>query len=304
MPALNALIDDFLAALRSERNYSPHTVRAYGCDLEQFALWLERQALAFDAIGHRDMRHYLAELNRAGYARSTMNRHLSAIKAFYAWLTDENVLDANPTSVVQGAKQPHKLPATLRPEDLDNLLVDHGDTPSEIRDFTILELLYASGARISEVAGLTLKSIDFDAGSMRVLGKGSKERVIPLYPHVLVLIRDYIRDVRPLLLAKAKAKADVAPTQALFIGNSGKPLSADSLRKMFKRHMALIGGDTGLGPHAMRHTFATDLLEGGADIRSVQEMLGHESLATTQIYTHISIGHLKETHRKAHPRSQ
>jgi integrase/recombinase XerD len=174
--------------------------------------------------------------------------------------------------------------------------------PVELRDAAFLELLIASGARITEVARLRPRDIDGAQGTVRLFGKGSKERIVPLYEHAIKLVQTYLQDARPQLLA-ARKPGQPAPADALFISTRGNAMSAATLRRVFKGHLAAAGCDTSLSPHAMRHTFATMLLEGGADLRTVQELLGHESLATTQIYTHLSVGRLKDAHRQAHPRA-
>jgi integrase/recombinase XerD len=296
---MRQLINNFLATLRAERNLSPHTLRAYASDLEGFTAWLGRQGLGLATIDHRGMRRFLAELDQAAYARTTINRRLSAIKTFFGWLVETGELAADPLSVVSGPKQPKSLPSVLNGEMLQRLLaISETDTTEGIRNQAFLELLYASGARISEVAGLARGDVDFEQGQIRVLGKGRKQRIIPLHHLALKTLEHYLTEARPELARKAKQ-----PSEALFLSVRGRPMSADMLRKVFKACLRAAWLDESLSPHNMRHTFATDLLDNGADLRSVQEMLGHASLSTTQLYTHLSIGHLKETHRRAHPRS-
>jgi integrase/recombinase XerD len=293
------LVDGFLRSLEVERNFSVHTVRAYSTDLAAFLAWLERDAITLGAVNHRIMRRYLANLDRAHYARRSINRRLSAIKAFYLWLVDTGVAADNPISVVSGPKQPKGLPHRIGTEDMARLLaVNDVTTPHGARDQAILELLYASGARVSEIAALRLHDIDYPRSQMTVMGKGSKERVLPLYPLAVASLRRYVEDARPLLAARL-----ATPVDTLFLSNRGRAMSADAIRTVFKRCLCAAGLDSALSPHTVRHTFATELLENGADLRSVQELLGHASLTTTQIYTHLSTAHLKEVHAKAHPRS-
>jgi integrase/recombinase XerD len=293
------LVDAFLTMLRVERNLSPHTIRAYSGDLADLFAWMEREGLAFGDIEHRAARRYLAEMDRARYSRATINRRLSAIKAFFGWLVETSYLEADPLCVVSGPRLARKLPVTLTAQDVKRLLaVSETDTPVGLRNQAIIELLYASGARISEVAGLSVNAIDFAQMQVTVFGKGSKQRIIPLHRLALRTLHEYLTMARPQLLAYANR-----PTDALFLSTRGARLSADAIRKMFKQALGQAGLDTSLSPHDLRHSFATDLLSGGADLRSVQEMLGHASLSTTQIYTHLSVGHLKETHARAHPRA-
>jgi integrase/recombinase XerD len=299
-PAQTApLIDAFLTVLRAERNLSPHTVRAYAADLNDLAAWMEREQLHLADIDHRRARRYLAEMGKARYSRTTINRRLSAIKAFFAWLVESGRLKDNPMSVVSGPKLARRLPVTLTAQDVGRLLeVSDVTTPVGLRNQAIIELLYASGARISEVAGLVLGSIDFDQMQVTVLGKGSKQRIVPLHKLALRTLHEYLVIARPQLLEHAKRLTDV-----LFLSTRGNPLSTDVIRKMFKLALREAGLDESLSPHDLRHSFATDLLDNGADLRSVQEMLGHASLSTTQIYTHLSIDRLKDVHTRAHPRS-
>jgi integrase/recombinase XerD len=293
------LIGSFLTVLRVERNLSPHTIRAYGADLEDFRAWMEREGLVLKDVEHRAARRYLAGMDRARYSRATINRHLSAVKAFFAWLFETGWLEDDPLSVVSGPKLSRRLPTTLTVQDVERLLKGR-DTTTAIgqRNQAIIELLYASGARISEVAGLTVPSVDFAQMQVTVFGKGSKQRIVPLHRTAVRTLHEYLTMARPELASHAKR-----PSDALFLTMRGSAMGTDAIRKMFKQALRQAGLDETLSPHDLRHSFATDLLDNGADLRSVQEMLGHASLSTTQIYTHLSVGHLKETHHRAHPRA-
>ena len=209
----------------------------------------------------------------------------------------EGLVESNPADVVSAPKLARSLPRTIPPADMARLLsVWRGsDKPADMRNRAILEFLYACGARISEASGLLLENVDFDAGQVRVFGKGSKERIVPLHEIAIASMRDYLFNARPVLLAGKESPY-------FFVSTRGNQMSPDALRKMFKQSLLAAGLDQTLSPHDMRHTFATDLVEGGADLRSVQEMLGHSSLSTTQIYTHVSVSHLKEEHRRTLPR--
>jgi len=299
MDDTQSLIDSFLTMLKNERNLSAHTIRAYSIDLFDFVSWLKREQLDLAAVDHRAARRYLADLDRSRYNRTTINRRLSAIRTFYSWLVETERLQHNPLDAISGPKKPRHLPSTIVEEDIGRLLnVSDLTTPTGLRNQAIIELLYASGARISELMGLTVNSIDFPQMLVRVLGKGSKQRLIPLHRLALRRLHEYLSLARPEL-----AKNSKRPSDSLFLSNRGQAMSADSIRKMFKASLRQAGLDPSFSPHDLRHSFATDLLENGADLRSVQELLGHENLSTTQIYTHLSIGHLKSVHSQAHPRS-
>ena len=294
-----SLMDSFLRMLRVERNLSPHTIRAYSIDLADLVAWIKREQISLAQFDHRAARRYLAELDRSKYSRTTINRRLSAIKTFFSWLVEIRELEQDPLSAVSGPKQPRHLPSTIVAADIEQLFnASDLSTPVGLRNQAIIELFYASGARISEVAGLTLDSIDFSQLQVTVLGKGSKQRIIPLHRLAIRRLHEYLTLARPQLARHAER-----PTDALFLSTRGQAMSADTIRKMFKMALLQAGLDPSFSPHDLRHSFATDLLENGADLRSVQELLGHENLSTTQIYTHLSIGHLKSVHTQAHPRS-
>ena len=300
------LLDSFLDAMRVERNASEHTIRSYKTDLETYLRWCERRSVNPITVTHRQLRNYLGEMDAAQYARTTINRRLSSLRGFYAWLTLAGVVDADPTTALSGPKQSRHLPHVLQAEQMMRLLAVHGpvditgvsrdQSMTDLRDQAILEFLYACGARISEASGLKLGDVDFSSRLVKVLGKGDKERIIPLHALCIKAMRDYLDVARPVLLSGKK-------TDRFFVSSRGNPMSSDSMRKMFKATVRAAGLDERLSPHDMRHTFATDLLDGEADLRSVQEMLGHSSLSTTQIYTHLSPARLKDVHEQAHPRA-
>ena len=301
LPAIDELYLDYLAnycdMLVVERNSSQHTVRNYRLDLLDFGRWAARSSVNPLCATRRDMRSYLGDLDYAQYSRRTVNRRLSSIRSFFRWLAAEGLVESNPTDVVSGPKLARSLPRTIPPADMARLLsVWRGsDKPADMRNRAILEFLYACGARISETSGLLVDNVDFDTAQVRVFGKGSKERIVPLHELAIASMRDYLFNARPALLAGKESPY-------FFVSTRGNQMSPDALRKMFKQSLLAAGLDQTLSPHDMRHTFATDLVEGGADLRSVQEMLGHSSLSTTQIYTHVSISHLKEEHRRTLPR--
>lgn len=304
-PHTEALIDGFCDALRVEHNASVHTLRAYRIDLLDYARWAAREHIDPLAATHKHLRRYLGELDRAQYSRTTINRRLSALRSFFRWLNVTNVIGSDPASVLSGPRKQKSLPHVIRAADMVRLLSVYGkrdasgnpreQTPVDLRNQALLEFLYACGARVSEAAGLLTTNVDFDRGQVKVFGKGSKERIIPLHDMALSSMRTYLLIGRPHILKDRQS-------DFFFVSTRGNGMTTDGIRKLFKEALRAAGLDETLSPHDMRHTFATDLLDGGADLRSVQEMLGHSSLSTTQIYTHLSPGRLKQVHHRAHPR--
>ena len=306
IPTCEEHLAAYIDSLIVERNASEHTARSYKTDLEAYLRWCARNDIDPLTVTHRQLRGYLGEMDAARYARSTINRRLSSLRGFYQWMNVMGIIDADPVSLLSGPKQNKHLPQVLRADDMKRLLCVHADvdcdgnpreqTYEDMRDQAFLELLYACGARISEASNLCVTDIDFNQALVKLFGKGSKERIVPLHALCVKSLVRYVNEARPELMGEGS-------TDRLFVSNTGKPLSADSLRKIFKKTVRIAGLDDSLSPHDMRHTFATDLLEGRADLRSVQEMLGHVSLSTTQIYTHLSPARLKDAHTQAHPRA-
>jgi len=297
---LDRLVDRFATHLSVERSVSPNTLRAYTSDLNRFTEWAARNDVDVLGATHRSLRRYLAELDAARYARSTVARRLSAVRAFYSYLVETEVLSSDPSTVLATPKVPRRLPRIVPEDDLRQLLdAPDATTPAGVRDRALLELLYASGARVSEIATLRIGSVDLASGQLTVVGKGSKERMIPIHPLAVDVLRRYLRDGRP-ALAKSPS---LDRSDAVFLSTRGRPMSADAIRRVFKRYLMAVGSASGLTPHAMRHTFATHLLEAGADLRTIQELLGHVALSTTQIYTHVSTGRLQDVHASSHPRA-
>ena len=290
-------IENFCHETSLEKNLSEHTIRNYGVDLRDYARWAERSKVNPFEASHKDLRLYLAELDQAQYSRTTINRRLSALRSYFTWLNVTGVTTNNPVAVLQGPKTARTLPRVLQPEEMVRLLSVYRDSdkPADIRNQAILEFMYACGARISEVSDLKFENIDFDSGIVRIFGKGRKERIVPVYEMALMSMRRYAFQARESLLNGKEC-------DAFFVSTRGNVMGPDALRKMFKETLKLAGLNPCITPHDIRHTFATDLVEGGADLRSVQEMLGHSSLSTTQIYTHVSPHYLIEEHKRAHPR--
>ena len=300
----DALLDGFLGYLGGTLNYSENTVRAYGTDLASFFAWASAMGVDACHASHRDYRRYLAALDAEGYARHTVNRHLSAVRTFCEWLVREGVSQNNAAMAVASPKIAKSLPRVMTEGEAERLLGEPGDaSPEDLRDRALLELFYASGARVGELSGLDVGDVDFGGRAVRLFGKGRKERIVPLYDAALGAVRRYLTDARPVLLSRRPAAGSEDAADALFINARGMRMSPDSIRKRFERLAASAGIGAGVTPHTMRHTFAPELLEGGADLRSVQEMLGHASLSTTQIYTHLTPERLKAASLQAHPRS-
>ena len=303
-PASLALIDEYLAYLETLHR-SVQTAKAYGSDLRSFEAWCIAHSISFTSPTHQQIRRYLGSLDMQGLSRKTANRHLSSLKGFYQWLMIAHGVSSNPAAVLQGAKQAKTLPKTIAQSDMDKLLSVYADPDSApcdpataLRNQAVLELLYACGLRVSEVEQLTLARLFLGQGYVSAIGKGDKERRVPLYPKATEVLSRYLSESRPVLAAATKHPGD-----ACFLSTRGNPLNTSAIRKIFKQALELAGLDPSLSPHAMRHSFASDLLVGGADLRSVQELLGHSSLSTTQIYTHLSPDHLKHVQQQAHPRA-
>jgi len=291
------LVDRFITHLTVERGASPHTVRAYAADLERYVDWASRAGVDPVQLTHRQLRSYLAELDRARYARSTIARRLSAVKSWFGYLVAEGLVESDPATVLSAPKLPTRLPRLVPAEELAALLdAPDATTPSGARDAAVLELLYASGLRVSELSGLKIANLDFAQGQIIVMGKGSKERILPIHPAATARLKAWLSCGRP-----AFARPD--SPDVVFLSSRGRALSPDAIRRLFKRYVAQTGAASALSPHAIRHTFATHMLEGGADLRTVQELLGHVALSTTQIYTHLSMKRLQDVHRTAHPRA-
>lgn len=290
------LVDAYIAHLRVEVGASAHTLRAYSSDLGRYLEWCERSGVAPLQASHRQIRMYLAELDRARYARKTIARRLSSLRGWYGHLAQSGIVASDPTEILSAPKPERRLPKTLAFDELDTLLdAPDAATPVGIRDRALLELLYATGIRVSELSGMDVGDYDQSSHQVRVMGKGAKERIVPVHPAAETRLRTYLREARPHHVK--------VPTDALFLSTRGNRMSTDAIRRVFKQHLSTASASAGLSPHTMRHTFATHMLEAGADLRTVQELLGHVALSTTQFYTHLSAKRLQEVHERAHPRS-
>jgi integrase/recombinase XerC len=290
--------DEFLRASAAERDLSPHTVAAYRSDLSAFGEWAGRsQCQTVDHVDARLMRRYMAFLSERRYARRTIARKASAVRAMLTWAVSRNLLQTNPASDVAAPKLDKPLPKVMRQADAIRLMdLPPDDEPMGLRDRAVLELLYASGLRVSELCGLDVDDVDLRAGVVQVTGKGRKQRRIPFGQPANDAIRRYVSDARLALMDGRNS------TPALFLNGRGRRLGPRSVRAMITKYLRSEGG-TPISPHTLRHSFATHLLDGGADLRAVQELLGHESLSTTQIYTHVSTERLRAVYEQSHPRA-
>jgi len=293
---VDALIRSFIDYLAVECGVAANTQRAYRSDLRKFADYLSRKGRSPERVTTTLVLGLMVELKDRGYSVATVSRMLAAIKMFYRFLALEGIVESNVMAVLDSPRMWRRLPAVLSPEEVDRLLsAPDATTPLGLRDKAILELLYATGMRVSEVAALDVDSIHYDYGYLRCMGKGSKERVVPVGRSALELTRRYAFEVRPQLLGGR-------PSPALFVSRTGRRLTRETMWRLVKKHARQAGIRKKVYPHALRHSFATHLLAGGADLRSVQEMLGHASIVTTQLYTHVDKDRLKEVHRRYHPR--
>ncbi|MGK2955362.1 MAG: tyrosine recombinase [Solirubrobacterales bacterium] len=276
---------------------APKTVKAYRRDLLEVALWAGRAGLAPDEVGHRDLRRYAASLSSHGLAASTVARKLAAIRGFYAFLLRTGRVKQNPADLVSAPKAESKLPTVLTVEQMENLL-DRvpARTPLEIRDRAMLELAYSCGLRSEEVISIELTSLDFDSEQIDVVGKGSRHRRLPMGEPAQRAVEDYLQRARPSLVSDRSE-------QALFLSRNGRRLSPSDVSRRLSIWVREAASAGGISPHALRHSFATHLLEGGADLRTIQELLGHSSISTTQVYTHLDAARLRDAYAGSHPRA-
>jgi integrase/recombinase XerC len=297
------LLRAFEDHLALERRLSPNTVAAYRGDLGQLATFLTRNRSSLGDAPYPLLRRFLAQQHTLGYARATIARRVGAIRTFYAWAASAGRVPTDPSLLLGRPKVVNRLPTVLRPREADALteapLESEDDDPIEravaSRDRAVLELLYGSGLRVGEVATLTVDRIDVRRGRVLVLGKGSKEREVPISEYAADAVRAYLRDGRSVMAPDG--------SRQLFFNRRRKPFSERDIRSMVQRYGATLLPGRRVTPHTLRHSFATHLLEGGADIRAVQELLGHASVATTQRYTHVSRRRLFEAYERAHPRA-
>jgi len=325
------LIESFLRHLDLERRLSEHTVAAYRRDLVALAAFLRRSGSSLPAATYTELRRFLAQRSTLGYARASVARCAAAIRSFYRWARAQGLVRADPALLLGRPKVVSRLPAVLRPAEAAALVEapaaemgGEGGAPAPrddggragrgarlLRDRALLELLYGSGLRVGEAAGLTVDDVDLARERVLVRGKGGREREVPISEYAREAIGAYLRDGRPWFAERAPAGgtsgSEAAPgangPAPLFLNSRGKPASPRDLRRIVERYVRRVLSGRRVSPHTLRHSFATHLLEGGADIRAVQELLGHATIATTQRYTHVSRGRLFAAYRRSHPRA-
>jgi len=297
---LSKAVGEFLEHLKHGRNLSPHSLRAYrkdvDCFFEHLELAEEDAFFDLDELDRRTLRGYVAALDRRGMARSTVARRLAGLRAFFRWLRREGLADHDPSAELRAPRPGRRLPQTLSVDDVLRLLSEPNATdPFPGRDRALLEVLYAAGVRVSELTGLELPDLELggDGGILRIRGKGSKERLSPIGPRSAGVLEDYLEGERRAL--------DKSLTTRVFLNKNAGALSVRSVRRVVKRYIARAGLPSWVSPHTLRHSFATHMRDNGADLRAVQELLGHASIATTQIYTAVSSAHLLNAYMRAFP---
>jgi integrase/recombinase XerC len=305
--SLSGAIEDFLSSVAHERRFSPRTVLAYRKDLDRFIRFWEVEFANREArrtplaqVDTLAVRSHLASLHRARLSNRSLARHLSTLRSFFRWACREGRLAANPARGLPSPRVARTLPRAMTISDTESLLEteDEGSFPE--RERALFELLYATGLRVSEAAGLDLEDLDLDSRLARARGKGNKERIVPFGQPAHDAIRDYL----PLRELRRQGRPDDGEDgEPLFVNSRGGRLSTRSMARLLKRRLRAAGLPSQISPHALRHTFATHLLQAGADLRSIQELLGHASLSTTQKYTHLDAARLREVYRRAHPRA-
>jgi integrase/recombinase XerC len=292
---MNKQVEDFLNFLTTEKGASEHTTKNYGIDLREFMKFIGEKELP--GLTYLDIRSFLAFLKTREYSKSSISRKLACLRSFFKYLVRENILAQNPAAGIATPKKEKRLPSFMNPDEITKLL----DAPAknsweEKRDKAILEMLYSSGLRVSELAGLNHDDLDFFGGLVRVRGKGKKERIVPVGQTALSSLRAYWD-------MKAPRENESTIKKPLFISRLGSRLTDRSVRRMILKYVKRTGLGKEISPHTFRHSFATHMLDRGADLRSVQELLGHANLSTTQIYTHVTTQRLKDAYTAAHPRA-
>lgn len=303
---MEATVQEFLDYLTAERGSSDNTVAAYRNDLTQFNEFLgdairSSAEGSWEALTRDHLISYILWLKEREYASATVARKVAAVKSFCQFLVRTGASDENPAEELDSPKVKKQLPTTLTPDEVEQLLIlpaQSGRTPKALRDTALMEVLYATGMRVSELAGLSLEDLDLDAGTIRCTGKGSKERVMPLYAEAAGAVRAYLEQGRTHLQGRN------AEEQTLFLNPRGERLTRQGLWLIIKGYAKQLGLEDRVTPHTLRHSFATHMLNGGAGLREVQRLLGHANISTTQVYTHISQDRLREVYDDAHPRAK
>jgi integrase/recombinase XerD len=296
---MQAQVEEFLRFAAIEKRYSEHTVVAYRNDLTQFLAFLAGAGVSsWQAVSRAHILDYIAYLQQREYVPATIGRKVAAVKSYFHFLVADGVLRDDPTVAVESPAVDKRLPRPLSPEETARLLAvpARSSTPKGLRDQALLELMYATGMRASEVIGLEVDALDLEVGTVRCLGKGKKERILPLYERAQQALKDYLEKGRAKLLRGRDE-------QALFVNHRGQPLTRQGLWLLVKGYATAAGIEGQVTPHTLRHSFATHLLDGGAGLREVQQLLGHTNISTTQIYTKVSTRRKREAYDQAHPRA-
>jgi integrase/recombinase XerD len=296
-------VESFITYLKAHRNYSDHTAMAYRRDLLQFLRFVREQVglVGYQKIGRLEIRGFVSRLQSRGNVSTTVARKVSAIRAFYNYLTEQGIIRANPLASLFSIKTHKRLPDFLSHSKLEELLEsDPPETFQGRRDRALLEVFYSTGMRLSEVAKLNLEDINRSAMTVQFRGKGGKYRIIPIGSKALSSLKEYYRHREEHLKENREKGREVVP-KAVFLNRFGKRLSTRNTRNIVKKHLARITERSGVSPHTLRHSFATAMLEAGADLMAVKELLGHSSLSTTQRYTHVTTKHLRRVYKQAHP---
>ncbi|MCT1903282.1 site-specific tyrosine recombinase XerD [Oceanobacillus sojae] len=295
---LKYALEDFYHFLRVERGLSDNTMTSYQRDLTAYEKQLTKIGYnEWNDISRNDIMRFLYELKDSGKSTATISRHISSIRSFHQFLIRERIADTDPSLHIETPKKERKLPDTLSQEEVEKLLSIETTTPLSLRNKAMLELLYATGLRVSEMIGLKLEDLHLTMGFVQCMGKGSKERIVPLGDTAKIVLEEYMQTARKELVKKNKQE------NALFVNQHGRPLSRQGFWKILKGHAMEAGIHKTITPHTLRHSFATHLLENGANLRIVQEMLGHADISTTQIYTHVTKARLKDIYQTYHPRA-
>lgn len=299
---MHSAIDAFIRHLKIERNASPLTLKSYSEDLGSLLAFFNdvRQRVPdVDQVTVGELREFVAYLHECGYAKTTIARRLACLRSFFRYCRREKLIEANPAQALRTPRTGRKLPHFLSTDQVTTLLeAPPANTPAGLRDRAILEVFYSAGLRVAELVGLNLADWDADASVLRVLGKGRKERIAPLGRYADKALRDWVAVRAP----NPNSTAD--ERDAMFLNRFGGRLTTRSVARLLDKHLKKVGLSSKTSPHTLRHTFATHLLDGGADLRSVQELLGHKSLTTTQIYTHVSTRRMRDTYEQAHPHAK
>lgn len=302
---MQAKIDNFIQYLANERRYSDHTCQAYERDLNELKEFLDQSGgFEFDQLAYQDMRLFLASLHERQLSQTTIARKLSSLRSFFKYAIQNSWIDQDPTELISYRVSQKHLPDFLYEGEIEDLIeAARKDThPNHLRNFALIELMYSTGMRVSEVCGLKIEEIEMDLQIARVRGKGNKERIVPIGDPAVHAVQVYLNELRPQLLALNQT--DPGSDSILFLSDKGRPITPAQIRSILERIIDQQGLNLKVHPHKIRHSYATHLLANGADMRSVQELLGHENLSSTQIYTHITNDQMRKQYLQAHPRAR